>query len=120
MKRRKIRKNLTMINVVLFLTILTLQVWKAEKKEKDEISSRVAVVEEEQEAIKPKIALTFDDGPHPVYTPMLLEGLRERRVTATFFLIGENIEGNEEIVKHMSDQGHLIGNHTYHHVKVDE
>ncbi|MCI7812218.1 MAG: polysaccharide deacetylase family protein [Lachnospiraceae bacterium] len=120
MKRRKIRKNLTMINVVLFLTILTLQVWKAEKKEKDEISSQVAVVEEEQEAIKPKIALTFDDGPHPVYTPMLLEGLRERRVTATFFLIGENIEGNEEIVKQMSDQGHLIGNHTYHHVKVDE
>ena len=63
-------------------------------------------------------ALTFDDGPHPVYTPKLLDGLKERNVKATFFLIGQNIEGNEEIIKRMSKEGHLIGNHTYHHVNL--
>lgn len=118
MKKRNVRKDLTVINSFLFLMIFALQVWKAEKNHEEEISSEVAVIEEKNE-MKPKIALTFDDGPHPVYTPMLLEGLRQRRVQATFFLIGENIEGNEEIVKQMAEQGNLIGNHTYHHVKVD-
>lgn len=64
------------------------------------------------------VALTFDDGPHKQYTEKLLDGLKERGVKATFFLIGESIEGNEELVKRMSDDGHLIGNHTYHHVQL--
>ena len=68
----------------------------------------------------PKVALTFDDGPHMVYTEMLLDGLKERGICATFFLIGKNIEGNEEIVQRMQKEGHLIGNHTYHHVNLKE
>lgn len=64
------------------------------------------------------IALTFDDGPHPVYTKKLLDGLRERGVHVTFFLIGDNIEGNEDIVKQMYEDGHLIGNHTHSHVQL--
>ena len=56
----------------------------------------------------PKVALTFDDGPHMVYTEMLLDGLKERGICATFFLIGKNIEGNEEIVQRMQKEGHLI------------
>ena len=68
--------------------------------------------------IPPEIALTFDDGPHPVYTKKLLDGLRKRGVKATFFLIGENIEGNEELVKQMAEDGHLIGNHTWSHADV--
>lgn len=69
---------------------------------------------------KPKIAITFDDGPSAVYTPRLLDGLKERGVKATFFLIGQNIEkeGGSEIVKRMYEEGHLIGNHTYHHVEI--
>ena len=66
----------------------------------------------------PRIALTFDDGPHPAYTKKLLDGLRKRGVKATFFLIGENIEGNEEIIKQMDEDGHLIGNHTWSHVRL--
>lgn len=69
---------------------------------------------------KPKIALTFDDGPHPVYTEKLLDGLKQRGVSATFFLIGSNMEGREDLVLRMKDEGHLIGNHTYHHVKLSE
>ncbi|MBO5227800.1 MAG: polysaccharide deacetylase family protein [Lachnospiraceae bacterium] len=66
----------------------------------------------------PRIALTFDDGPHSVHTEALLDGLKERGVTATFFLIGCNIEGNEALVKRMNDEGHLIGNHTYTHIQL--
>ena len=66
----------------------------------------------------PEIALTFDDGPSAAWTPALLDGLKERGVKATFFLIGENADKNPEIVKRMAEEGHLIGNHTYHHVEL--
>lgn len=61
------------------------------------------------------IALTFDDGPHPVYTPRILDILDEYQVKATFFMIGSRMEEYPEIVKEVSDQGHLIANHTYSH-----
>lgn len=67
-----------------------------------------------------RIALTFDDGPNPASTVRLLDGLKERNVKATFFLIGSCAEENPEIVKRMYEEGHLIGNHTYHHVKLGE
>lgn len=67
-----------------------------------------------------KIALTFDDGPHSVYTEKLLDGLKSRGVVATFFIVGGNINGNEHIVKRMYEEGHLIGNHTYSHVELDK
>lgn len=65
-----------------------------------------------------KIALTFDDGPHPKYTLKLLDGLKSRNVKATFFIIGKNASNYPEIVKRISDDGHLIGNHTYTHVQL--
>lgn len=68
----------------------------------------------------PRIALTFDDGPNSKYTPLLLDGLRERKVHASFFLIGENIEGNEDILQQMRRDGHLIGNHTWDHVQLNK
>ena len=80
----------------------------------------VKTVRELSDREHPKVAITFDDGPHPVYTEMLLDGLKKRGVHAAFFLIGKNIEGNEEIVKRMQEEGHLIGNHTYHHVNLKE
>lgn len=67
-----------------------------------------------------RVALTFDDGPHPVYTGRLLDGLKERNIRATFFVIGENIPGNEELIRRMDREGHLIGNHTYDHVKISD
>ena len=68
----------------------------------------------------PTIALTFDDGPNARYTPMLLDGLKKRNIRASFFLIGENIEGNEDILLQMRKDGHLIGNHTWNHVQLDK
>lgn len=61
-----------------------------------------AISDKVQEA--KKVALTFDDGPHQKYTKLLLDGLRERNVTATFFLIGKSIEGKEELVKQMQEE----------------
>ncbi len=65
----------------------------------------------------PRIALTFDDGPGP-YTERLLDGLKERGVKASFFLIGRSVKEYPEAVKRMEEEGHLIGNHTYSHVKL--
>lgn len=67
-----------------------------------------------------QIALTFDDGPHSVYTPRLLDGLRKRGVHVTFFLLGENVDGKENIVRQMKEDGHLIGNHGYTHVQMSK
>lgn len=67
---------------------------------------------------KKRIALTFDDGPHPKYTSKLLDGLAERNVKVTFFVLGENAANYPELLKRMSDEGHLIGNHTYSHVQL--
>ncbi len=67
---------------------------------------------------KKKIALTFDDGPDSEYTPMLLDGLAERKVKATFFVIGKQAEEQPEIMRRLVKEGHLIGNHTYNHVDI--
>lgn len=66
-----------------------------------------------------RVAVTFDDGPDPVWTKRLLDGLKERGVQATFFLIGEKIEGNEALLQRMQEEGHLIGNHSYSHVELN-
>lgn len=62
-----------------------------------------------------KLALTFDDGPNPEYTPQLLAKLAEYRVSATFFPIGRNLERHPEIGRRIVQEGHEVGNHTYHH-----
>ena len=75
------------------------------------------ILNEQIQTELPQIAITFDDGPS-VCTPALLDGLKERGVKATFFLVGENVETYPDIVKRIYEEGHLIGNHTYHHVEI--
>lgn len=65
-----------------------------------------------------EVALTFDDGPHPVYTPLILDILKEAGVKATFFVIGENVRQYPDLVKRMIAEGHTVGNHTYSHGRV--
>ena len=60
--------------------------------------------------------MTFDDGPHEIYTPQLLDGLRRAKCKGQFFLLGQQIPGREEIVRRMYEEGHLVGNHAYKHV----
>lgn len=65
-----------------------------------------------------RVALTFDDGPNPDYTEELLQGLEERNVHATFFLLGAQVEKYPDIVKDIYDGGNLIGTHSYEHVNL--
>lgn len=65
-----------------------------------------------------KIALTFDDGPHPSYTEELLDGLKERNVQVTFFVTGEHAALHKDLIARMQKEGHLIGNHTYSHIQL--
>ena len=74
----------------------------------------------EQGQAHTEVALTFDDGPSPKYTPLLLDGLKERNVRATFFLLGQNVKENQELVQRMQAEGHLLGNHTYNHVQLNK
>lgn len=64
---------------------------------------------------KKEIAITFDDGPMSEFTPRVLDILKTENVPAAFFLIGKNISGNENLLKRMNDEGHLIGNHSFEH-----
>jgi len=101
-------------------------------KENDTLKSEVESLEEENGALKiqisqkngvyPKeayegkklVALTFDDGPGK-YTAELLDFLKEHRVRATFFLLGNNAARYPDLIKRMDAEGHAIGNHSYSH-----
>lgn len=64
------------------------------------------------------IALTFDDGPHPQYTPEILDLLDEYDVKATFFVLGMLAEKYPDILRRQANEGHEIGNHTYSHINI--
>ncbi len=114
--------------IALFLLIvLNITVWyggkislekigSGEKIQKIEVNQTGAVRNKIRE--HPKVAITFDDGPSTVYTEILLDGLKERGVRATFFLTGREIQYSKNVVKRMSDEGHIVGNHTYSHIDL--
>ncbi len=75
----------------------------------------------ENRSDRPKlIALTFDDGPYPIFTPMLLDVLRDAHVPATFFLIGRDAEQWPEITRRIVAEGNEIADHTYSHPDLDK
>ncbi len=67
-----------------------------------------------------KIALSFDDGPDPKWTPQILDILKEKKAPATFFAIGESANRYPSVLKREYEEGHEIGNHTYTHEHFDE
>lgn len=62
-----------------------------------------------------EIAISFDDGPASKYSPEILQLLKQNDIKATFFCIGKRIAGNENILKQIQDEGHIIGNHSFSH-----
>jgi peptidoglycan-N-acetylglucosamine deacetylase len=66
-----------------------------------------------------KIALTFDDGPNKDYTPKILDILKKKKIPATFFVTGGNIENNIPLVRRIYNEGHEIGNHTFTHPNLE-
>lgn len=66
------------------------------------------------------VVLTFDDGPHPMWTPALLDVLAEHRAPAVFFAVGAAAQEHPELVRRVIDEGHLVGNHSWDHAAVAE
>lgn len=104
------------IPVFLCIFLLICHFYTTTENSLNQTAGRTSVTKEEA----PRVALTFDDGPNAKYTPLLLEGLRKRNIHATFFLLGENILKNEELLLRMQKDGHLIGCHTWSHVQLDK
>ena len=133
--RQKIVLFLVIVVVDLILCGVTLRMWKGEGVEKDfkgdlyhernkeenesgeqeDRKDRNDMVREKETDMRKYVALTFDDGPNSRYTKPLLDGLRERGIRASFFLVGECIDGKEDLVKQMAEDGHLIGVHCMTH-----
>lgn len=124
MKKRKV--SVLLILIVVFVLAVG---WKRTDPEVWHTSAR-AIAENiagqgmirlvNQSMEHPKAALTFDDGPDARYTSVLLDGLRARNIKVSFFLLGEKVEQNPDLVRRMQEEGHLVGNHTYHHVQLDK
>lgn len=81
-----------------------------DKKKYDEYQAEKA-----RKAQEKMVALTFDDGPNPVTTVRILDLLKKYNAKATFFILGQNIAGNEEILKRMVAEGHEVANHSFTH-----
>lgn len=118
----KIKMLCGLFYTLCLLQVLGISVYQNQKDEEEEETNKVddaiAFVSSSMVEEPPRIAITFDDGPSSQCTGRLLDGLKERDVKATFFLIGENAKENPELVKRLDEEGHLIGNHTYHHVEI--
>lgn len=69
---------------------------------------------------RPLIALTFDDGPYPLHTSVLLATLKEQQVKATFFLVGRRVQEFPELTRRIADDGHELANHTFSHRREGE
>lgn len=112
-RRYKNIKQRRAYEMVLWTGTMCLVLLGAFAKQQADIEAMTDMSETEK-----KVAITFDDGPNPDYTGMLLEGLKERGVPATFFLLGKEVDKYPEIVKQIQKEGHLIGTHSYEHVNL--
>lgn len=64
-----------------------------------------------------EVFLSFDDGPTDELTPWILQVLDRHKIKATFFCVGENVKNHPDLYQQIIDEGHQVGNHTYHHLK---
>jgi cellulose synthase/poly-beta-1,6-N-acetylglucosamine synthase-like glycosyltransferase/peptidoglycan/xylan/chitin deacetylase (PgdA/CDA1 family)/spore germination protein YaaH len=67
-----------------------------------------------------QVAITFDDGPDPVWTPKILDVLKKKNVKATFFMIGEVAQDNVGVMRRVFNEGHEVGNHTFTHPDISD
>ena len=116
-KRFRYRLAVIVIGVIVLIIFSVIESFASDTEDKEN-SADYDMWSRGNNCYENRVAITFDDGPRSDTTEKLLDGLKERGVKATFFLIGESAEKNPEIVKRMKDEGHLIGSHTYSHVQL--
>ena len=104
----KKKRNRQIIYCIFLAVLILMGLFLKKKSDRIQaVNSQSAVSEQaggksdlkQTEELPPRVALTFDDGPHRIYTKNLLDGLKERGVKATFFVVGENIPGNEDLIR---------------------
>ena len=83
--------------------------------EADQQAYEAYQAEKQRKAAENMVSLTFDDGPNPKTTPVVLDILKKYNAKATFFILGQNITGNEEIIRRMVAEGHEVANHSWTH-----
>lgn len=119
---KKVIGGICLFAAALFCGVLlavAAELFFAERQEKTAVREQVrAVVARQADEKVKKVALTFDDGPNPEYTPKLLDGLSQRQVQVTFFVLGEEAESYPKLIQRAAAQGHLIGVHAYRHVNL--
>lgn len=116
---KHIFNSLNLINILygICFCLAIIALYKQYNRYRDAREYVQAIAQAVEPEVK-RVALTFDDGPHPTYTEQLLDGLAERNVKVTFFVTGENAALHPDIIKRIHDEGHLIGNHTYSHIQL--
>lgn len=117
----RVKKQLIAVVIIFAVMILTGVSFLAGRRDelKDTAKYITCIINKEEAVDSPKkIALTFDDGPHPYYTQQLLDGLKERGARASFFVMGKQAEAYPDLILRMQTEGHLIGNHTYSHLQL--
>jgi peptidoglycan-N-acetylglucosamine deacetylase len=97
--------------VIMSLFVISLNIGKAAADERDPRDEVVWSVETDEKVV----ALTFDDGPNPVYTPQILDVLKTYNAKATFFVLGKRVSMYPKIAIREVNEGHEIANHTYDH-----
>lgn len=108
-----LRKNVKAALAVIFSLVLMLGVGRA----------RICAEVTEYRSVQTdsmKIALTFDDGPHPTLTPKILAILEKYHAPATFFMVGRNVINYPETARAVLEAGHEVGNHTFSHYHVKQ
>ncbi|ENZ5543342.1 polysaccharide deacetylase family protein [Enterococcus faecium] len=113
--------NILMLSVVTFSETINMLEKKQEPNTTKSINKNIEVPNvdcsesEQTQKLEKAIAITFDDGPNEITTPKILDILKSKNIQATFFMLGENVSRNKEIVKRIFDSGHEIGNHSFSH-----
>lgn len=85
------------------------------QKSADQKTEKTAGPRASAPSAKETFHLTFDDGPHPVHTPALLDWLRQNQIRATFFVLGEKAARHPQLVRRMAAEGHVVANHSWSH-----
>lgn len=121
------KKILYVVSALLLMVIGLYSYSKEDSQTKETLNLKQDIVNDYEDIIIKKgnddekmIALTFDDGPDEDFTPQILDILKKYDVKATFFVVGEKVGWNPELLKREYEEGHEIGNHTFTHINVSK